>query len=333
VDSLLATPLEIGNVKLKNRLVMAPVATAKAGFDGNVSQELVQHYDEKTRGGFLSLVIVEHSYVSARGKANTNQLSAASDEVLTGFKYLTQAVHANGSKIVLELNHAGSGTSREIIGSDPVAPSAIRNPSKANSELPLELTEDEIQDITNDFVKAAVRAKNAGFDGIDIHSCHGYLLNQFLSPLTNKRTDSYGGDIYSRIRIHLDIVKAIRHAVGNDYLILLRLGVTDHSEDGLTIEDGIAAAQALERSGIDILDISGGMCRYAIPGVDIKEYFSQLSKTIKSALSIPVIVTGGITKAPEAEELLRDDRADLIGVGRAILRDSNWARDAMEDLV
>ena len=166
---------------------------------------------------------------------------------------------------------------------------------------------------------------------MEIHSAHGYLLDQFLSPLTNKRTDEYGGDINGRIKIHLEIIRAIREAVG-DFSILLRMGATDYLEGGLTIEDSKKAAFAFEQAGVDILDISGGMCRYTIPGANEPGYFSPYSMAIKEVVSIPVILTGGITKADEAEAILRDKKADLVGVGRAIYKDSDWAKNAMQSL-
>lgn len=329
---LLNTPLESSKLKLKNRLVMPPMATAKADRMGLVSHPLLQYYNEKSQGGYLGLVITEHTYIAPQGKASVNQLSVATDETINGLTKLAQTIQHNGSKAVLQINHAGSLTTKEITGVDVVGPSAVCNPSKANSVVPLELTQADICNIVKQFAQAAMRARTAGFDGVEVHSCHGYLLDQFLSPLTNRRTDEYGGSIANRIRIHLKVIEAIRLAVGNDFPLLLRLGATDHMESGLSIEDSVLAAQAFEKAGVDILDISGGMCRYTIPGADLTECFSQLSKTIKEAVSIPVIVTGGINEVMKAEALLRDNRADLIGVGRAILNDSSWAKKAMNAL-
>jgi len=326
---LLRSPLENHKLKLKNRLVMPPMATAKADGRGLVTPSLLQYYSEKSQGGYLGLILKEHAYIAPRGKASFNQLSAATDETIDGLANLAQIIQQNGTKAVLQINHAGSAAMKEVTEEDVVGPSAVCNPSKANSVVPLELTPADISKIVTEFAQAAWRAQAAGFDGVEIHSCHGYLLDQFLSPLTNKRTDAYGGNISNRIRIHLEVIKAIRLAVGNQFPLLLRLGATDHMDGGLSVEDSVAAAQAFEKAGVDLLDISGGMCRYTIPGANLTECFSQLSKTIKEAVSIPVIVTGGIHSGMEAETLLRDNRADLVGVGRAILNDSHWAKEAM----
>ena len=159
-----------------------------------------------------------------------------------------------------------------------------------------------------------------------------YLLNQFFSPLTNKRTDEYGGDIERRIRLHLEVIEAVRAAVGQDFPVLLRLGASDYREGGTTIKDSLVAAQAFEKAGIDILDISGGFSGYQVPGLNDQGYFAPLTAAIKDAVALPVILTGGITEPMAAEQLLADGKADLIGVGRAILNDSKWAQRAMESL-
>ena len=206
----------------------------------------------------------------------------------------------------------------------------IENPRKGG--IPKELTKKEIKDIIKNFNDAARRVKEAGFDGVEIHSAHGYLLNQFFSPLTNKRTDEYGGDLLGRIKIHLEIIKAVRDAVGDDFPILLRLGASDYMEGGITIEDSKIAALEFEKAGVDILDISGGFCGYSVPSLTGQGYFSPLTEAIKEVVSIPVILTGGITEVNAAEKLLSTGKADLIGVGRAIYKDSSWAEKAIKSL-
>jgi len=331
LDKYLHQPLENCKLRLKNRLVMPPMATAKSEADGRINQDIVNYYDEKTKGGYISLVIVEHSYVSAEGKAGNRQLSIAEDNLVDSLQKLSDTIHKNGSLAAMQINHAGSAASKEVTGMDPVGPSAVANPSKENAVVPRVLTNIEIRSVVNSFKEAAIRVKKAGFDGVEIHSAHGYLLNQFLSPLTNKRTDEYGGDIRGRIRIHLDIIQAIREAL-SDFPILLRMGATDYMEGGLTVEESKEAAYAFEKAGVDILDISGGMCRYTIPDVQEPGYFSPFSRAIKEVVSIPVIVTGGITQADEAEAILQDKKADLVGVGRAIYKDSDWTKNAMESI-
>lgn len=328
--SYLLKPLKSGKLILKNRLIFPPMATYKAKRNGMISCELLDYYDKRSKGGYISLIIIEHSFISKIGKAGNNQISISDDIMIDGLAKLADVIHKNGSKTVIQLNHAGSSTDKNITGSIPLGPSPVANPCKGG--IPRKLSIFEIKNIVNDFAKAALRAKKAGFDGVEIHSAHGYLLNQFLSPLTNKRTDEYGIDIYGRIRIHLEIVKAVRKIVGDDFPILLRLGASDYMDGGTTIEDSKIAASELEKAGVDILDISGGFCRYTIPGVTVPGYFSPLSEAIKSVVSVPVILTGGITKGQHAEKLLADEKADLIGVGRAIYKDFKWPEKTIKSL-
>ncbi len=331
--SYVRKPLQAGSLVLANRLVMPPMATAKANADGSVSQAVLDYYAEKTEGGYLSLVIIEHSFIHLAGKASERQLSIADDNAIPGYKKLADIIHRNGAKAIVQINHAGSAADHEVTGKAPVGPSAIANPRKGRI-IPHELTAQEIRGLVADFQQAARRVKEAGFDGVEIHSAHGYLLNQFFSPLTNQRKDEYGGTVPKRIRIHLEVIAAVREVVGMDYPVLLRLGASDFTDGGSTIEDSIAAVQEFEKAGVDILDISGGFCGYTIPdGSNEQGYFSPLTAAIKKVVSIPVILTGGITQAQAAEELLTEGKADLIGVGRAVLKDSHWAQQAVNSLL
>jgi len=326
--AFLLKSLQINSLTLANRLVMPPMATVKAGPNGKVSQTLLDYYDDKSRGGYIGLVIIEHSFISPKGRAHKNQLSVAGDDAIEGLHELAGVIHRNGSKTIMQINHAGGQADEEITGTEAMAPSAVINPRKGN--IPRELTRAEITEIVQAFHDAALRVKKAGFDGVEIHSAHGYLLNQFLSPLTNKREDDYGGSLIKRIRIHLEVIQAVRTAVGDNFPILLRLGASDFIDGGTTIEDSQFAAREFEKAGVDVLDISGGFSGYMVPGLNGQGFFAPLSKAIKDVVSIPVILTGGITEAQAAEKLLAEGKADLIGVGRAILNDSKWAQIAIE---
>jgi len=328
--SYLLAPLTSGKLHLKNRLIMPPMATAKAETNGQVNSALLDYYQEKSAGGYLSLVIIEHSYIQIEGKASENQLSVADGSTVLGLEKLAATIHANGVKTVMQLNHAGSAADPAITGSEAVGPSAILNPRKGG--IPRELTPIEISAIVAAFGDAALRVKQAGFDGVEIHSAHGYLLNQFLSPLTNQRTDEYGGSLLNRIRIHLQVIKAVRAAVGNEFPIFLRLGAADFTAGGTTIEDSQLAAVEFEKAGVDILDISGGFCGYTRVDHDEPGYFALLAVAMKQVVTIPVILTGGITEVQDAEQLLVQGKADLIGVGRALLKNSHWAQLAVETL-
>lgn len=326
----LLKPLKTEKIKLKNRLIMPPMATSKAEEDGSINQDILDYYDEKSRGGYISLFIIEHSFVSRQGQADFGQISLADDRVIDDLKKLAGVIHKNGSKAIMQINHAGSASDKNLTGYDAVGPSALNHPRLGS--IPKELTKDEIKTIVREFRDAAVRVKKAGFDGVEIHSAHGYLLNQFFSPITNKRTDEYGGDTFARIKIHLEVIKAVREAVGEGFPVLIRLGASDYKDGGTTIEDGKIASKEFEKAGIDILDISAGIFGYLIEGLKGQGFLSPLSEEIKKVVSIPVIITGGVTKVEAANELISKGKADLVGVGRAIYKNSNWAKEAIESL-
>lgn len=335
----LLEPVKLKNSTIKNRLVLPPMATGKADDQGYVTPSIHDYYAEKTRGGYFGLVITEHAFVSPEGKASKNQMSVAHDSVNESLSSLAKMIHSSGSKALVQISHAGGKALREHTGFAPVAPSAVPIPKPVlpgiarqnrEYELPHELTRPEIEKTVEAFAAAAARVKLAGFDGVELHAAHGYLLNQFFSPLTNRRTDEYGGSVLNRARIICDIIKAVRKAAGPEFMISLRLGACDYTEGGTTLDDSIAVALSFESAGIDLLHISGGMNGYAIPGVNAQGYFSELSKGIKKVVTVPVILTGGVTEPDAAERLLKDKKADMIGVGRAVLADSNWAKHAVE---
>jgi NADPH2 dehydrogenase len=319
------TPLVTSKLTLKNRLVYPPMATSKATEDGLVSEEMLEFYDNITKSKNIGLVIVEHSYISIEGKANPKQTSIALDETIEPMKKLVEVIHKNETKTILQINHAGSAATKEVTGKEPVGPSAVPNPRKGN--IPKELSVEEIADIVKKFAESAKRAKLAGFDGVEIHSAHGYLLNQFLSPLSNKRKDEYGGTLKNRMKIHLEVIKAVKKAIGEDYPIFLRLGASDYAEGGTTIEDSKIVSVELVKAGVDILDISGGFCGYVPDSVDleVQGYFHPLSSAIKEVVDIPVILTGGITDIIDGNRLIEENKSDLVGIGRAIFKDYTWS--------
>lgn len=329
--NILNTPIMVGNMKLNNRIVMPPMATAKAGNDGEVSQNLCNYYDEKSHGGYIGLIITEHSFISPEGKAHRGQLSISNDRDIDGLKKIVNVVHKNNTKVMAQLNHAGSATKASITGQTILSASAVSFPKtgKENIDVPKEMNISDIQKVIDDFAKAAIRAKEAGYDGVEIHSAHGYLLNQFYSPLTNKRDDKYSGNtLTGRISLHLDVIQAVREAVGKDYPIALRFGACDYIPGGSTIQDSITAAKEFEKAGIDLLDISGGFCGYINPQNREQGYFSEITEELKKHIRTPIILTGGIVDVTVAEKLLLENKTDLVGVGRAILKSSDWEKNA-----
>lgn len=318
-------PITIRNLTLVNRLVMPPMATAKADENGYVTDAICDYYQERAKHSKISLIITEHSYIHLQGKAHPGQTSIASDDALPFLQRLTDCIHQENVKVFAQLSHAGSAALSKITGYSPVGPSPIYHPKQVE-ELPAEMTLQQIRQVTEWFAQAALRAKQAGFDGVELHSAHGYLLNQFFSPLANHRTDEYGPQsVENRIRFHREVIQAVRQAVGEEFPIVLRLGGCDYEAGGSTVEDCVEACRLLEHSGVDLLHLTGGMNGFIRPGHGEPGYFRDLSVPVKQAVHLPVLLTGGVTTPVQAEALLEEGCADLIGVGRAIFKNVHWA--------
>lgn len=311
--------IQVGNLQLRGRIVMPPMATEQAD-GGLVTPGMGTYYAARAKNPEIGLIITEHSYIEMRGKASRGQVSIAEDEAIEGLSTITKAIHAaaEGIKVFAQINHAGGYTSRDITGTEPVSASAgilKQEPARA-------LTKDEILQIEELFAQAARRAQLAGYDGVEIHSAHSYLLNQFYSPLTNHRTDEYGSQtMENRLRMHLETIQKVREKVGENFPIAVRLGGCDYTPGGSTIEDSVEASLMLQKAGVDLLDLSGGMCRYILEGVSEPGWFGQMTQQIKQQVSVPVLLTGGIKTRAEAETLLEQGAADLIGIGRALLKE------------
>lgn len=325
----LTTPITINHLTLPNRLVMPPMATHKSP-DGSITDAHIEYYRERTAGDSVGLLITEHSYIDVSGRADPKQIGIDSDEKMEGFQKLTDAIHeAGGTKVFCQINHAGNMTQAKVTGTEIVSSSDVVTPTGRSREVPRPLTVSEIETLIQKFTDAAVRAKKAGYDGVEIHAAHGYLLDQFYSPLTNKRTDAYGGSLDNRIRFHLSVIRSVREAVGKDYPVAIRFGGCDYMEGGATIEDAVYAAGKFEEAGADLIDISGGMCLYTLKGRTQAGYFSDLSSAVREAVNVPVILTGGVKTGEEAEALLQEGAADLIGAGRVMMRDAHWAQNVL----
>ncbi len=324
-------PILLNQLKLKNRIVLPPMASGKTP-DGKVTDALINYYTEKSQGGYLGLIITEHAYINQQGAAHAGQVSISCDSDIEGLAKIAHTIHQNGTKAIAQISHAGGATSQTITGLVPVSASALPN-TKFNGEISIEMNQAQIDAAVRDFSAAAKRAQRAGFDGVEIHSAHGYLLNQFYSPLTNRRNDCYkASTLESRLKFHREVIEAVRLETGKDFVLGIRLGGCDYTNGGSTIEDSVNAAVLLESLGVDFLDISGGMNGYRIPGNNQPGYFSEMTRQIKEHVSIPVILTGGVTTALEAETLLKENKADMIGVGRAILKNSNWAQTQLNNI-
>lgn len=312
----LLSPLDVKGIRLKNRIVMPPMATGLATDRGAVTRGLIEHYVRRSKA--LGLLIIEHSYVLPGGKLSERQLGIYDDGLIPGLKKLAGNIHAQGTPAVIQINHAGP------IGMEPVAPS----PCEGVRELQIQ----EIKSLVDAFAEAAERAIMAGFDGVDIHGAHGFLLCQFFSPLTNKRRDDYGGSLENRIRFPLEIVGEVRKRVG-EKLILYRLGSVDLDPAGTKIEDSQKFAKKLEKAGVDIIDVSGGMCgSRPAQFQDIQGYFVPQAEQIRNQVDIPVIGVGGVRDPEYANRIVQNRQVDLVAVGRPFLENPDWAIKAIRVL-
>jgi len=314
-------PLKIKGYYFKNRLVMPPMQGDHATMEGGVTEKLIEFYEQRAEG--LGLMIVEHSYVSLSGQRGKRQLGIYDDHLVPGLKELVKRIQPFNTRFVIQINHAGEKAADDL-GIDRVAPSATDNAR--------EISVDEIEAIKFAFSRAADRTVNAGFDGIEVHGAHGFLLNQFYSPLTNKRTDEYGGHLRNRMRLPLEIVREVRKRVGSK-LLLYRLGSVDLQMMGTQLEDSMHFAKALEQAGVDILHVSGGMCGGSPSSLAGQEgYFFPQAEEIRRVVDIPVIGVGGVKNPWFADEAIRDEKVDFVAVGRALKADPFWAIKALKAL-
>ena len=328
-------PGRIGSLELKNRLVMPPMATNYASKDGAVMQRQIDYYEERAKGG-VGLVIVEITCVdSPVGKGTARQIAIDDDRFIPDLSKLAEAIKRHGARAAIQIHHAGRQTSAQWTGHQPVAPSPIPVPG---GEQPRELTLSEIAMLVTRFAEAAGRAKKAGFDGVEIHGAHGYLISEFLSPLSNHRQDAYGGSIENRARFLLEVIKAIRERVGRGYPVWCRLSAMEIGvEGGITLEETQVVAQLAEKAGVDAIHVSAHAVAPARrpPMAQPPCTFVPLAEGVKKVVSVPVITVGRIP--PElGEGVLRDGKADFISIGRALLADPHLpqkvAMGRMEDI-
>ena len=329
--SILDQPIQVKNLTIHNRLVMAPMECRKTDERGEVSKEMLDYYDQRTQGGDFGLVMTEHHFVSSEGRASAKQLSIVDDSKIASDHDLVELVHRNGSAIFMQLGHAG------MIAKPLAGEGTVIGPCGGTFQMPMmgeltvsEMTVEDIRRVTECFAKAAVRAKEAGFDGVEIHAAHGYLLSQFYSPLTNHRKDEYTGEsLDGRLRFHTEVLTAIRKAVGDDFPVSIRFGAYDYREGGSSLEEIPEAAKMLVAAGADILDISMGMGGGHMLGQPEEGVFSPLAEIVKKAVNVPVITVGNIHTRQGAENLLQNEKADMTAIGRPIFKDPDFARNMM----
>ena len=315
----------INGMQLANRFVRSATWEGMAAEDGAVTPKLLETMTALAQGG-VGLIISSHSYVSPEGQATPWQIGIYKDELIPGLRQICSAIHAWGGKIVMQLAHAGNFAAEKLTGQPALVVSDFEGLASSQRH---EIEAQDVKKIITAFAAAAVRAKAAGCDGVQVHSAHGYLLSQFLSPLFNRRRDDYGGDIRQRARIHLEVYRAIREAVGRDYPILIKMNCRDFQENGLSLEESLQAAEMLAQAGFDAIELSGGLLTGgklspSRPGIDSPEkeaYFREEIRTFKKSIPIPLILVGGIRSFEIAEQLVADGTADYISMSRPFIRE------------
>ena len=333
----------IGRLPLRNRLVRAATSETMATEDGAVTDRLVGFYETLAKGG-AGLLITGHIYVERRGQCSARQMGLYSDDLIPGLRRLTDTVHRHGARIFAELSHAGSQVAMPDLS--PIAPSPVRNEIFGGEAA--EMTENDIGDVVAAFTGAARRAKAAGFDGIHLHGGNGYLIAQFSSPHTNRRTDAWGGDPARRHRFFLTVYGAVRAAVGPDFPVSARIGVADSVPDGLAEEEGIERARLLAEHGLDAIEPSycvmssylenirpfvglslrRGLQDWVLPRLWTRPaeeaYYRPFARSIKAATRLPVILVGGIRSTTMMTDVLQSGDADFLALARPFVREPDF---------
>lgn len=331
------SPIRIGHLKIPNRLVVPAMVMNFCNADGTATERYTAYHEAKARGGW-GLIITEDYAVSPTGKGFPNIPGLWNDDQIESHAKFTRRIHECGGRIFAQIYHAGRQTSQLLIGSQPVAPSPIACPMI--QEIPRELSQDDIVEIVEQFGECARRAKQSGFDGIEIHGGHGYLIAQFMSLYSNKRIDEYGGNLHNRMRFPLEILDNIRAKVGKDYPVIFRISGDELVPGGRNIEDTKAVARMLEETGIDAIHVSAGVYGsfYGIvpPAAVSHGWITDYAQEIKGVVQIPVITVGRINDPYLAEEIIDGGKADLVAMGRASLADPEFpnktARRKIDDI-
>ncbi len=330
---------KIGKLELRNRIVMVALAVGVAKPDQTVGDEMIEYYLERAKGG-AGLIIAENTRVNdEHGVAAKCQVSVARDEHIAPLKKLADALHAEGTKFFVQLHHPGRETYSNLNGDKPVvAPSAV--PCGVCQQETRALKTSEVENLIKDFINGAKRAKAAGVDGVELHAAHGYLISQFLSPYTNKRTDKYGGSFENRFNFLKEMVLGIKEACGQNYPVSVRLTVDELlklngiKEDYLDLEAGVNVCRCLEKIGVDVINVSNGIYEtfnsLSEPMTYPQGSRTPLIRAVKNAVSIPVIAVNMIKEPWFAEKMLEDRLADFVGLGRALVADPKWPKKAAE---
>jgi len=312
----------IGTLTLRNRLVRSATAEIMADEDGRPLPQLAELYGELACGG-VGLITTGHMYVHPTGKAHPGMTGIFSDDLISGLATLADTVHVEGGAIAAQINHAGRQSRGDVVA-DPMGPS--EHPAMPPRSGAREMTIDEIDMLIDAYAQAARRAREAGFDAVQIHAAHGYLVSQFLSPIANRRTDEWGGNLENRTQFMKRIIAAVREQVGPDFPVFAKLGMRDESSEGLTLEEGVEIIRQLSDMGLDAVEISGGLAEtgtFNIAG-DIKPgeneaTFRSWAQAARDAADLPVILVGGMRSLATMEDVLQSGDAQMISMCRPLI--------------
>ncbi|KLD97961.1 NADH:flavin oxidoreductase/NADH oxidase [Aliarcobacter butzleri] len=326
--SLLLQTGKIGTLELKNRVVMPPMCMYKSDNSGELKDFHKYHYISRALGG-VGFIIVEAAAVEPKGRISSNDLGLWDDSLIENHKKMNEKLHLFGAKSAIQIAHTGRKS--ELNDDISVAPSSIAFSQKTPYKIPKELTLEEIKNVKELFVNAAIRAQKADYDSVELHTAHGYLLCEFLSPLTNKRTDIYGGSLENRCRLVLEIAKEIKEKVGLP--LIVRINADEWMNEGWNIDDAIYLSKELEKVGVDCIHVSsGGTVEKTDKAPKIEPlYQAYWAKKIKENVNIPVIAVGLITTAKEGEYLLENKFCDFVAYGRELLRNPNFVFNAANE--
>ncbi len=319
-------PIKIGSMEVRNRFVVPPMGTNFPNDDCTVSDRLIRYHRENARGGF-GLITIEVTAVAPTGKAIIREPGLWCDEQIEGYRRLADAIHEHGAKMSVQLHHAGRQTMSAVIGGkQPVAPSAL--PCPFCQEVPHEMTTAEAYEMIDCFIEAAVRARKAGADAVEIHGAHGYLIAEFMSSYSNRRTDEFGGSFYNRMRFPLLIVEGIRRRLGNDYPIIFRISGEEKTVGGRAIAETRAIARMMEAAGVNAMHVAAGAygsLEWIWGCFDSPlAYMADFAEQVKRSVGIPVIAVGRINDPYIAEELVASGRVDMVSIGRQSIADPHF---------
>ena len=310
--SVLFEPLEIGTLRAKNRFVRAATYEALATDDGRLTPELLAIYEELADGG-VGTIIVSYAHVTPDEQPNPRMLGMYDDSFVREYRQLVDAVHARGAQIVSQIVYGGSSTKLDPPSKRILGPSAVPNPK--TGVVPVEATPADLQDLAEAFADAAARAQAAGFDGVELHAAHGYLLSQFLNPLFNRRSDVYGGSLENRARFVVEVVEAVRARVGEGYPLLVKLNSSDGVEGGLTEDESVRAAKLLVEHGASAIDVSGNWRACRVREFDGEPFFAAYAQRLAREVDAPVVLTGGNRSFAAMERLAGAEEGAVAGFG------------------